>query len=460
MSANVIQLERIFQRSCDWSTRELAEFYRVESSLIQAGLKIDTERGLSDEGDPWFAFCRPDDGEVVVHIARIGGIYILAGPAYAGVATGSDIAALVRDLVSRHPLIQMRGQTTGHSAKIFLHPAALLIAVVATAFFKSTEARALTDEQRPVGETRAAELAPRSENVSVAETHKTVVMDALQTAVILSAVASLLQSPSLSAAEANSISAIAATSDLLDFATLSSPVQQHPLNLLSGPAVVAAHPVETHQLEAHRFEAIHDVQANTVPLSIAPPQVPAQVGAADALPLIAVLWDVAVARPDTKAAVHDASNAATVSTNASPASVALQSPIVTFKMALASDSHDSLPVVQAAKITYTATAAPAAPAPQSAPETQVVAKTDLLPTALVSALKDAVHATIDGQPIAVSNASFASTLFKSLADHVDSTVTQGPTQTTTQTTTHATTPPTGNTTAVKPADQSPVLDIQ
>ena len=45
MSANVIQLERIFRRSWDWSSREMAEFYRVESALIQAGLKIDTERG-------------------------------------------------------------------------------------------------------------------------------------------------------------------------------------------------------------------------------------------------------------------------------------------------------------------------------------------------------------------------------------------------------------------------------
>ena len=42
MSANVIQLERIFRRSWDWSSRELGEFYRVESALIQAGLKIDT----------------------------------------------------------------------------------------------------------------------------------------------------------------------------------------------------------------------------------------------------------------------------------------------------------------------------------------------------------------------------------------------------------------------------------
>src|SRR3977135_4062723 len=99
MGSNVVQLERIFRRTSDWSPPELAEFYRVEAALLQAGLKIDTERGLSDEGDPWFAFCRPDDGEVIVHIARIGGVYVLAGPSYDGIATGRDIGTLVRDLV-------------------------------------------------------------------------------------------------------------------------------------------------------------------------------------------------------------------------------------------------------------------------------------------------------------------------------------------------------------------------
>ena len=105
MSGKVVQLQRVFRRSFDWTSRELAEFYRVEAALIQAGLRVETERGLSDEDDPWFAFCRPDDGEVIVHIARIGSLYILAGPSYDGVASGSDIAALVRDLVNRHPLI-------------------------------------------------------------------------------------------------------------------------------------------------------------------------------------------------------------------------------------------------------------------------------------------------------------------------------------------------------------------
>src|SRR5262245_36637541 len=148
MSANIVSIDRLWRRSRDWSSQELAEFYRVESALVQAGLNIDTERGLSDEGDPWFAFCRRDDGEVIVHIARIGGSYALAGPAYEGIAYGPDIAMLVRDLITRYPLVQVAGNKRGSPSKIFLHPAALLAAVVATAFFKSSEARALDSDHK------------------------------------------------------------------------------------------------------------------------------------------------------------------------------------------------------------------------------------------------------------------------------------------------------------------------
>ena len=51
--------------STDWTNQELADLYRVEAILVQSNVKISTARGLSDEGDPWFAFCR-EDGEVFV----------------------------------------------------------------------------------------------------------------------------------------------------------------------------------------------------------------------------------------------------------------------------------------------------------------------------------------------------------------------------------------------------------
>src|SRR5690242_6832870 len=101
MSAKLLPFTRSFLRPSDWSAQELAEFYRVEAALIQAGLLIESERGLSDEGEPWFAFCRSEDGEVIVHIARLDNEYLLAGPAYDGLARGNDIRSLVQNLVAR-----------------------------------------------------------------------------------------------------------------------------------------------------------------------------------------------------------------------------------------------------------------------------------------------------------------------------------------------------------------------
>lgn len=142
MAAQVLSF---FQRSpryapkpADWSQQELAEFYRVESALIRAGIRVGTDRGLSDENEPWFVFFRADDGEVVIHFARIDGEYLIAGPAYEEIARGFDFSSLVRNLVARHPLIRR----SNGSSNISVHPAALLVAIVGTAFFKTGEARA------------------------------------------------------------------------------------------------------------------------------------------------------------------------------------------------------------------------------------------------------------------------------------------------------------------------------
>ena len=63
--------DSIQPRLRDWTAQELAEFYRVEAALVTSGMRVESERGLSDEGDPWFIFCRSEDKEVIAHFARI-----------------------------------------------------------------------------------------------------------------------------------------------------------------------------------------------------------------------------------------------------------------------------------------------------------------------------------------------------------------------------------------------------
>jgi hypothetical protein len=124
-------------RERDWTQQELAEFYRVENTLVQHALAVSTDRGISDEGDPWFIFCRADDEEVIAHVARIGQQYVVVSSAFSGVARGADFRTLIQSLMEAHPL--MLPSRSGAAKKVLLHPTALLSALVATAFLISAE---------------------------------------------------------------------------------------------------------------------------------------------------------------------------------------------------------------------------------------------------------------------------------------------------------------------------------
>lgn len=115
----------------DWSNQDLAELYRVESALAQAGIHIETERGTSDEGDPWFVFCHSDSGDVIVHFARIDGRYVIAAPILARPLKGPDLTTIVRRFVTDNPLSIPSSNTT-LQGNVILHPAALLTIFVAT----------------------------------------------------------------------------------------------------------------------------------------------------------------------------------------------------------------------------------------------------------------------------------------------------------------------------------------
>jgi hypothetical protein len=121
----------------DWTQQELAEFYRVEAALLQGGLSVSTDRGISDEGDPWFVFCRADSEEVIAHFARVDREYVIVSSLHSGVARGRDFQLLIRQMIETHPLMLPIRRAQGQ--KIFLHPASLLIAMLASAYFLASE---------------------------------------------------------------------------------------------------------------------------------------------------------------------------------------------------------------------------------------------------------------------------------------------------------------------------------
>lgn len=136
-------------RGRDWSNQDIAEFYRVETALLQAGLRIDTERGESDEGDPWFVFCHADTGEVIVHFARIDNQYVVAAPALSKVLRAPELETIVRSFIADNPV--SLPQPDKREANVIFHPAALLTIFVATLLlsFRPDESFAAAELDRP-----------------------------------------------------------------------------------------------------------------------------------------------------------------------------------------------------------------------------------------------------------------------------------------------------------------------
>lgn len=155
MKANILPLFFRSPARGDWTQQELAEFYRVETILLQSCISLDTDRGVSDEGDPWFVFCRPETGDVVIHFARHGSEYIAAGGGIDRVLRGRSFREIVDSFVAEQPLFLRRPEG---DEKVFLHPAALLSAFVATAFFLFVSLDAEASEAQG---SDAAKAAPR-----------------------------------------------------------------------------------------------------------------------------------------------------------------------------------------------------------------------------------------------------------------------------------------------------------
>ena len=135
--------------SRDWSNQELADLFRVKRLLDSAGVPNEIDRGVTDEGDPWFIFCGHDQ-EVFIHLCRIDGLYLLDSPNLRQPLTGFDFneliatfsdRALPSDQVSDRKVIKLE-----RGGKVFLHPSALLAALIWTLYIASEELVLLAPE--------------------------------------------------------------------------------------------------------------------------------------------------------------------------------------------------------------------------------------------------------------------------------------------------------------------------
>ena len=123
----------------DWGNQELADLYRVKRLLEQAGVHVETDRGVTDEGDPWFVFCHPD-GEVFVHLCRFDGQYLLDSTAIEHPLRGTTFTDLINQFVDR--AIERRAAnivSLRPGDGVYLHPAIMLTALIWTLFVASDE---------------------------------------------------------------------------------------------------------------------------------------------------------------------------------------------------------------------------------------------------------------------------------------------------------------------------------
>lgn len=142
----------------NWTNQELAELYRVHDVLNQAGMAVQMDSGLSDEGDPWFIFFHEESQEVIAHFARIDGQIIAAAVGVEKVLKGRDFSVIIREILAQHPVALPQQQTRGKVVKLRLHPAIVLSAFVCAAFLHSKKSLAATtshDKDSPADESRA-----------------------------------------------------------------------------------------------------------------------------------------------------------------------------------------------------------------------------------------------------------------------------------------------------------------
>ena len=119
-----------------WNNQEIADFYRAVDILKRAGLDVEVDSGVTDEGEPWLVFVRSGDGEVLAHFAQIDGQFVAVSSLNNEVYKGPDIRQIVDRMLDKHPLVVPK---TANSGQLYLHPTAAVTAFLAAAFLLNVD---------------------------------------------------------------------------------------------------------------------------------------------------------------------------------------------------------------------------------------------------------------------------------------------------------------------------------
>lgn len=132
--------------SSRWQMNEIAECYRVIDILGGVGMAVTLEADVSDEGEPWLIFVREDSQDVIIHIARINGQVVAASTASDTLFRGRSMRDVLQRILQAQPFILPASRPLGSDDRLLMHPATMLVAVVATAFLASQQSPALAGD--------------------------------------------------------------------------------------------------------------------------------------------------------------------------------------------------------------------------------------------------------------------------------------------------------------------------
>ncbi|MFV3127767.1 calcium-binding protein [Niveispirillum sp. KHB5.9] len=114
-----------------WTNQEKAELFRLAEELSGQGTGIETATGISDSGDPWFIVYDAGSGDVLVHVARIAGKFVVHDMSGDLLLEGDDLRRLVNRAAGAEAAELASG---GHNNVVVLAALALVVD-----FFLNTE---------------------------------------------------------------------------------------------------------------------------------------------------------------------------------------------------------------------------------------------------------------------------------------------------------------------------------
>lgn len=124
--------------SGDWTESERARLEDFADRLNAGGVKVEAVFGATDEGDPW-CVVTDADGDVLIHVARIGGVFVVHSAVDDAMNEGADLHSALRErLTAPEDAVAPKSATILPFDMSTRQAQTLLALVVASAFFYET----------------------------------------------------------------------------------------------------------------------------------------------------------------------------------------------------------------------------------------------------------------------------------------------------------------------------------